>query len=62
MDYKFNQLQFDRGIHSAWVNNKANWEQPYKDRTRYLILSFPPYLKSVRQMAKDRGFEKVSIV
>jgi ribosomal protein S18 acetylase RimI-like enzyme len=25
--YQYNQLQFDRGIHSAWANNKANWEQ-----------------------------------
>jgi hypothetical protein len=25
--YQFNQLQFDRGVHSAWANNKANWEQ-----------------------------------
>ncbi|GAA0127409.1 hypothetical protein UT300019_33130 [Clostridium sp. CTA-19] len=25
--YPFNQLQFHRGAHSAWANNKANWEQ-----------------------------------
>lgn len=25
--YQFNYLQFDRGIHSAWANNTANWEQ-----------------------------------
>lgn len=25
--YFYNCLQFDRGIHSAWANNKANWEQ-----------------------------------
>lgn len=115
--YKFNQLQFDRGIHSAWANNKANWEQttglwfeqekliavaisvggwqgdaffifdslkraddkgllmkmfhhiethmscfrgeqPYKDKTRYLKLSIPPYLKNVRQIAEDRGYKK----
>ncbi|TCL56247.1 hypothetical protein EDD76_11275 [Kineothrix alysoides] len=27
--YLFNQLQFDRGVHSAWANNKANWEQTF---------------------------------
>ena len=25
--YFYNCLQFDRGIHSAWANMKANWEQ-----------------------------------
>jgi len=25
--YQFNHLQFDKGIHSAWANNTANWEQ-----------------------------------
>lgn len=27
LSYSFNQLYFDRGVHSAWENNKANWEQ-----------------------------------
>ena len=119
--YQFNQLQFDRGVHSAWANNKANWEQttglwfeeqklaavaisvgawqgdaffifdslgraddkgllmkvfhhvethmscfrghiPYQDRTRYLELTSPPYLDCVREMAKERGYEKVDWV
>lgn len=115
--YLFNQLQFDRGVHSAWANNKANWEQttglwfesqklvavaisvgawqgdvffifdncdraddkellirlfhhaethmscfkgdvPYKDETRYLELTISPYLKSVSETAKERGYVK----
>ncbi len=117
--YQFNQLQFDRGVLSAWANNKANWEQttglwfdkqklaaaaisigawqgdaffifdshdraedkellikmfhhvethmscfkgnaPYKDRTRYLKLTIPPYLDRVRETAKERGYVKAA--